>query len=173
MKTIRMMVTAAALGCAMVAMAAANTADQDKQFLAKASMGGNGDIALSKLAILKGSDDVKKLAKRIVDDHTAMSTSMMPQMQRLGVQAGQALSSKDQAEFQKLNSLTGQSFDQEYISYLVVDHREDATDFSKEASATGDKDLRVSVKQGLAMIRHHLLLLENVAKADGMPIPRA
>ena len=117
----------AATLCSAVAMAQATTpAPADKMFLKKASMGGYAEVQLGQLAAQKGnSDEVKKFGQKMVDDHTALNDQMKPFAEAAGLQPPTKLSPKDQAEYDKLNGLSGDDFDKEYLAYMVKDHHID------------------------------------------------
>ena len=101
-----------------VAVLAQTPSASDKMFLHKASEGGYAEVQLGQLAAQKASsDDVKKFGQKMVDDHTALNDQMKPFAEAAGLQPPTKLSSKDQAEYDKLNGLSGDAFDKEYLAY--------------------------------------------------------
>ena len=85
---------------------------QDKMFLQKASEGGMAEVQLGQLAAQKGnSAEVKQFGQKMVEDHTRLNEQMKPIADTLGVNAPKHLNKVDQAEYDKLSSLSGDAFD--------------------------------------------------------------
>ena len=145
---------------------------KDKIFLRKAAEGGMAEIQLGQLAAQKaGSEDVKTFAQKMITDHTDLNNDLKPFADGLGVSAPKKLSSKDQAEYDKLNSLSGDDFDKEYLAYMVKDHHEDLREFRKEAESTTDPSLRAEVDKAETVIRHHTGMVSNLARSKGVSMP--
>jgi putative membrane protein len=145
---------------------------KDKIFLRKAAQGGLAEVKLGQLAAEKGSSDaVKSFGNKMVTDHTLLDNQMKPVADSMGVRLPKDLSKEDQAEFDKLNALTGDEFDREYILTMVKDHRKDMREFRVELTATTDPTLKDAVEQGEKVIREHLHLITQIAKDQGIPIP--
>ena len=122
MNRITKVVCTAALGCAgmMFSVSArAAVTDQDKQFLTKASQGGYDEVQLSKLAETKATNpQVKAFAHKMVVEHTALAARMQPFAQAWGLTPPTSMDSDHQAEFDKLNGLSGADFDKEYMNVM-------------------------------------------------------
>jgi len=148
----------AALVCAFtIAPALAHAADDnDKQFLAKAAQSDVNEIKLSELAIEKGTNPaVKAFAKRMVTEHKMMSASMKPFADSWGVAPATDLDEDHQKEYQKLNGLTGNDFDKEYIDQMVSDHAKALDAFTSEAKDTKDVKFRAAVLKGKTHVAAH------------------
>jgi putative membrane protein len=141
-------------------------------FLHKAAAGGYAEVQFGQLAVQKGSsDEVKKFGQKMVDDHTALNDQMKPFLDAAGLQPPTKLSPKDQAEYDKLNGLSGDAFDKEYLASMVKDHHEDLREFRKEQSTTADASLKDAVTKGTAVIRDHTEMVDKLAKDKGVPVP--
>jgi putative membrane protein len=150
----------------------APTASPDKVFLHKASMGGYAEVQFGQLAAQKGnSDEVKKFGQKMVDDHTALNEQLKPFADSMGVKAPSKLSPKDQAEYDKLNGLSGDDFDKEYLSFMVKDHHQDLREFRHEEGAASDPNLKAAVTKGTKVIREHTEMVDKLAKDMGVPVP--
>jgi putative membrane protein len=145
---------------------------QDKAFLRKAAEGGMAEIQLGKLATEKASaEDVKAFGRKMVDDHTQLNNEMAPIAQSKGVALPRKMSKADQAEYDKLNTLSGDAFDKEYIAYMVKDHHADLREFRTEAASTNDPDLKAAVDKAAQVIREHMVLADKLAHDKGIAAP--
>jgi len=145
---------------------------QDKVFLQKASEGGMAEIQLGQLAAQKGnSSEVKQFGQKMVEDHTRLNEQMKPIADTLGVNAPKHLNKADQAEYDKLSGLSGDAFDQEYITDMVKDHRQDLHEFRREELATSNPDLKAMVSQAEQVISQHLSMIQGIAQQKGIQVP--
>lgn len=136
--------------------AKAQATDQDKQFLTNASQSNYDEIQLGKLAEQKASNPaVKEFGQRMVTDHTKLTEKMKPYADQWGIAAPTALSSDAQKEYNKLQGLSGNDFDKEYISDMVSDHSKDLDAFTKEVKDTKDAKFKVAVEQGKSVVAAH------------------
>jgi len=145
---------------------------QDKMFLHKAAEGGMAEVRMGQLAAQKGnSDEVKQFGQKMVEDHSKLNNQMKPVADSLGVMAPRHLNKKDQAEYDKLSGLSGDAFDQEYISEMVRDHRKDLREFRREETGTSNPDLKVAVAQAEQVISQHLSMVQSMAQAKAIQVP--
>lgn len=144
---------------------------KDKMFLRKAAEGGIAEVKFGELAAQKaGSDDVKALGQKMVDDHTALRKSLDPIADNLGVKLPSHMSKEDQTEYDKLNGMSGSDFDTEYLTLMVKDHHKDLRAFRLEMADTQDPSLREVVMKGQEIIHDHLVTVNNLAKSKGIPL---
>jgi len=143
----------------------------DKQFLRSAVEGGIADVRLGQLAVAKGGPDVKPLGQKMVDDHTAINKDMGTVADSLGVQSPKKMGKDDQAEYDKLNGLSGKDFDTEYVVFMTKVHRQKMRDFYMEASVAADPGLAAEVVKAMMVLRDHLQMITKVATQDGITLP--
>jgi putative membrane protein len=144
----------------------------DKQFVRNAAEGGIGDVKLGTLAADKSSSaGVKELAQRMVDDHTVMNRDMSAVADLLGVMVPKKMSKDDQAEYEKLNGLSGKDFDTEYMTYVAKMHWRALHSFYMEASVAADPDLQAEVVKALGTMHQHVGMISKVAKEEGITLP--
>ncbi len=144
---------------------------KDKIFLRKVSEGGLAQVQLGKLASQKASSsDVKKLGQKMVDDHTALTRELEPLAQGMGLKAPSRMNKVDQAEYSKLNGLSGTDFDKEYLTFETQDHRKDLREFKREEASTTDSALKDAAGQGEKMIAGHLRMIEKLDAANGVEV---
>ena len=145
---------------------------KDKMFLRKAAEGGMAEVQLGQLASEKASsEDVKAFGQKMVKDHTQLNEEMKPIAESMGVMLPKKLSSKDQAEYDKLNGLSGEEFDKEYLTCMVKDHHADLREFRMEAANASDPTLKAAVQKGAQVIREHTTMVDSLAKSKGVATP--
>jgi len=145
---------------------------QDKMFLRKAAEGGIAEVKLGQLAAQKGSsDDVKALGQKMVDDHTKLSLDIAQVADSMGVMLPKSMNKEDQAEYDKLNALSGNDFDIEYLSFMVKDHHKDLHAFRMEAASPTDPALHNAVVKAQSVIHDHTVMIDKLARAKGIPVP--
>ena len=145
---------------------------KDKMFLRKAGEGGLAQVQLGKLAVEKASSqDVKDFGQKMVDEHTKMNNDMAPIAGSMGVMLPKKMTKDDQAEYDRLNGMSGDDFDKEYLAYMVKDHHEDLREFRVEAVSTSDPALKEAVDKGAGVIRAHMVMVDKLARAKGVPTP--
>ncbi len=110
---------------------------QDKMFLRKAAEGGIAEVKLGQLAAQKASsEDVKAFGQKMVDDHTKLNLEIAQVADSMGVMLPKSMNKEDQAEYDKLNALSGNDFDIEYLTFMVKDHHQDLHEFRIEAASS-------------------------------------
>jgi len=130
--------------------------DDDKKFLEMAAQSDQNEIALAKLAEEKATNPaVKAFAQKMITEHTKVSASMKPCAESWGLSASSGPDADTQKEFDKLNGLSGDDFDKEYMSQMVSDHSKALDAFTSEAKDTKDVKLRTAVLQGKTMVAAH------------------
>ena len=158
MKNFRNLMCCAMLGCAVMLVTSSAKAqdDSDKKFLATAAQGDQNEIALSKLAEQKATNpDVKAFAEKMVTEHTQLDESMQPFVQQWGLTAPTGPDADHQKEWDKLNGLSGEAFDKEYMKAMVSDHAKAYRAFSTEVKDTKDTQFQAAVIKGKAEVAAH------------------
>jgi putative membrane protein len=143
----------------------------DKQFMRSAAEGSLAEVKISTLATEKGTSNIKELAQKMVADHTAMNADLASVADSLGVLLPKKLNHDDQAEYDKLNGLSGKDFDTEYVTYIAKSHWHDAHNYRMEASIAVDPDLQSEVIKALGVMREHIGLIVKTATAEGIAMP--
>jgi putative membrane protein len=143
----------------------------DQKFVRNAAAGGIADVKLGTLAAQKGGPSVKDLGQKMVDDHTALNKGMASVADSLGVMLPKKMTKDDQAEYDKLNGLSGKDFDTEYLTYIVKAHRENLHAFYMEASLASDPNLQTEVLKGMFTMHQHLGMINKAAADEGITLP--
>jgi putative membrane protein len=156
----------AALSCAALTLATsahASVTDQDKQFLTTVSQANFNEIQLSKLAETKASTpEVKAFAHKMVADHTNLGMKMQPFATAWAITPPTTLDADHQAEYDKLNGLSGADFDKEYMTAMDKDHHLALDLFTAEASSTTDAKFKATVLQGKSVVSAHTHMADSM-----------
>lgn len=148
--------TTFALAVALMPALAKAATDDDKKFLATAAQSDQNEIALSQLAQQKATNPaVKAFADKMVDEHTKMTASMKPFADDWGLTPPSGPDSDHQSELNKLQGMSGNDFDKEYISDMVTDHAKALRAFTTEAKDTKDVKFRAAVIKGKTAVAAH------------------
>jgi putative membrane protein len=144
----------------------------DQSFLAHAIEGSKGEVQLAQLAQQKSqSQDVKQLAQKLESDHTQMNQKWFePLAKQMGASEPKGPSKKNKKLMEKLQGLSGDQFDKEYIAAMVKDHQKDLKEFKQESEATQDPNIKQVAQQGANILTQHLQLAEQVAKNHNVPV---
>jgi len=143
----------------------------DQAFVTKALAGGEAEVELGQLAQQKSqSNDVKQFAQKMVADHSQMGDKWFkPIAKNIGVSVPKGPDKKDKKLIAKLQTLSGQDFDNQYIQAMLKDHKQDLKEFKEEAQTTQDPNVKQAAQQGATVIQQHLQMIEQVAKNHNVP----
>jgi len=144
----------------------------DQAFVAKALEGGAAEVQMGQLAEQKAqSQDVKQFAAKMVSEHQQMSDKWLkPVAKQMGASEPKGPSKKDKKMIEKMQGLSGQEFDTEYIQMMVKDHKQDLKDFQNEAQMAQDPTVKQIAQQGAELIQKHLQMIEQIAQAHNVPV---
>src|SRR5882757_9617083 len=84
---------------------------KDKIFLRKVTEGGLAQVQLGKLASERASSqEVKDYGQKMADEHAKLNTTMAALADSIGMRLPKNLNKTDQAQYQKLSTLSGDAF---------------------------------------------------------------
>ncbi len=141
------------------------TADQ---FIMETARGNMAEIQLGQLAEQHAaSDEVKKYARRMVDDHTKANEELRDIANKKNVTWPGDLSGKQKAEYDRLSKLSGANFDRAYINYTALDHKGAVAMFEKQADQGTDDDVKEYAQRLLLVLREHLQIAHQISGYKG------
>jgi putative membrane protein len=144
----------------------------DEEFAKKAAQGSMAEVKLGQLAEEKAqSEEVKKFAKRMVEDHTKANDKLKEVAMKENVNLPTDLDSKDEAKYDSLSKLSGPQFDKAYAREMVKDHEQDIAEFRREATNGQKPDLKRFAAETLPTWQSHLKQargMEQAAMHEGM-----
>ena len=130
---------------------------QDRQALERLAQADMAEIAAGKLAQQKASSpEVKKYGEHMVQEHTKMLQEGTQLAQKKGLQPPKDTDKKHKSALKKLEGLSGEEFDRQYISQMVKDHDEVMKLAQKTVKATKDAELKAHLEKGSPHIKEHL-----------------
>ncbi len=145
---------------------------RDRAFIRKQYTGGLAEVMLGKLTRKKSANaDVKAFAQLMIDDHTAMNAKLEPVAQTMGVSLVKGPDKATQAEYNKLKDMSGNDFDKEYATYMVVGHRDAQHDLRVENAVVTQQDLKAQIDAEIPVIRGHLAAAGKLIGAVGATMP--
>ena len=125
------------------APAAKDTLNQDDQtFVKEAGIGGMAEVELSKLAQKSENTDVKSFADRMIRDHTKANQELTTIAASLGADVPKALDPEHERLRQKLQTLRGKPFDEQYMQGMVEDHNKAVNLFQQEERSGSSAHLK-------------------------------
>ncbi len=137
----------------------------DKKFVDKAAIGGLAEVEMGKLAQQKAANDqVKQFGTRMVDDHTKSNDELKQVASSKGITLPTGLDSKHKSVMDRFEKLSGAQFDRAYIDYEVSDHKEDISDFQKEAKSGHDSDVKGFAAKTVPTLQEHLTMAQATDK---------
>lgn len=137
---------------------------EDKEFVAKAGMGGLFEVQSGNLALQKGSSaDVKSFAQRMVTDHGKANAELAQLATTKGVALPTELDGPEQAAYEHLSTLSGAEFDKAYMQHMVEDHDKAVADFDKASTSAADPDLKAWAGKTLPVLREHQTMAKDLA----------
>ena len=131
--------------CTGLALQSNAKADATQDFITKATVAGEFEIESSKIALDKSQDkNIKRFAQQMIDDHTKASDALALTLQNQKMQPPkQELDSAHQQLIDKLQALSGDDFNHQYVAMQLDAHKQAVdlfTDYSRRGGNAGLKD---------------------------------
>ncbi|HEU5443587.1 MAG TPA: DUF4142 domain-containing protein [Steroidobacteraceae bacterium] len=164
MKTPVGIISAAALACMLAAPLALAANTKADAFMKKAIEGNLAEIKVGQLAQQKGATEgVRHFGTVLEQDHSTANSQAMTAASSMGVTPPAEPSSKEQAEYQHLASLSGSRFDKAFVKQMVKDHKKDIAQYKKEAKMSNSPASSYA-QQSLSVLHKHLQLAESLER---------
>lgn len=135
----------------------------DRTFMTNAAADGLAEVHMGQMALQKSSNaQVKKLAQRIVDDHTQANEKLRTLAQSKQVTLPTTPSQEEQQHAAKTEALSGTNFDQAWAKGMVRDHRKAVAMFNGEITKTKDPQVKQFAATTLPVLKTHLKLAQQL-----------
>jgi putative membrane protein len=171
----------------------AGLSEEDRQFVQKATMSNQMEVALGNLAEDKAQrDDVKQFGERLARDHEAANRELQASIgggdattaQQPGggvsnqpdrtLQPGREAQGGDMAQMhqemqqtqQKLESASGAAFDRAYLEEMIKHHQQDIQEFER-AQQSDNPQIRAFAERTLPVLRQHLEQAQQLQQSQG------
>jgi putative membrane protein len=134
-----------------------SSGSEDIEFVFDAAKGGMAEVELGKLAADHAkSDEVKKFAQRMVDDHSKANDELKSIAESKGIRLPEDLGAQHKASMKRLEKLNGSAFDRAYMQMMVGDHVKDVNEFKKESNSGRDPQVKQFASGKLPTLEEHL-----------------
>jgi putative membrane protein len=141
----------------------------DKMFLLNAATDNMCEIQLSQQAVQHAqSQQVKNLAQRMIQDHTALGQKAQPVAQALGIQLPTGISEMQQAEIDVYAALPGKTFDEQFLAHMNAAHDKAIACFEAAASLSNNAQVKQFASDALPTLRMHRDMVRQTAAALGV-----
>ena len=163
----RKMLAFALLGLPLVAFGASKSPDES--FYKAAAEGGIAEVEQGKLAQEKAqSQAVKDFGRMMVRDHSSANEKLKALAASKGIDLPTSPGMGQMTTVGKLKALSGDTFDKSYMKGMVKDHKEDISEFEKEAQSGQDPEAKKFAASTLPVLREHLSKAQSIAAAAGI-----
>jgi putative membrane protein len=140
----------------------------ESTFVSKAGHASMAEVELGKMALEKAaSEEVKKFAQRMVDDHSKANDELKTLAQNRNFTLPDAPDPHVKAIKDRLSNLSGPSFDRAYMQTMIVDHRKAVSDFRLASKSAKDADVRGWAAKTLPTLEDHLKMAQTIQTAVG------
>ncbi len=147
---------------------AAPLTSKDKGFVTSAAKGGTTEVELAQDAVSHATNpDVKAFAQKIIEDHTKANTELAQLAAGKGVTMPTETDARLKEAKERLEKLTGKTFDQAFVRQMVEDHKSTIKLFEDESKAAADPDVKKFAESTLPTLREHLKTAEGLEKTVG------
>lgn len=134
----------------------------DKKFAMMVAQTDLAELQVSNLALQKSNnDDVKKMAQKLIDDHTKTTDSMKQIASQKNLTLPTEPDAKHKALATKLQGESGDQFDRDFIAANSADHHKVVSAFEKEANSGKDPDIKSFASQFLPAIQEHTKMIDD------------
>ncbi len=119
------------------------------------------ELQVSNMALQKSSsDEVKKLAQKLIDDHTKTTDAMKEIATNKGMTLPTDTDAKHKALAKKLDGESGATFDKDFLAANSMDHHKVVAAFKKESTAGMDPDIKDFATKFLPAIQEHTQMID-------------
>lgn len=139
----------------------------DARFMMTAAAGGVSEVEMARLALERSSsDEVKRYAQRMVEDHTKANEELMQVAASKGITLPTTPDAKHMALMTKMRGMSGMNFDRMYVKEAgVKDHQNMEKLFQKESTGGKDADVRAFAARTLPAVQMHLSMAREMSNS--------
>ncbi|HSD73670.1 MAG TPA: DUF4142 domain-containing protein [Steroidobacteraceae bacterium] len=150
--------------------ATATLSAEDKTFVETAFKGGLAEIKEVQLAQQKAADpQVRKTAAQLQKEHEALNAELSRLGSRYGVALPKEPSPERQALYQKLQKLSGDEFDRQFLKAGTQAHQKTVALFERTESTSSNPEIKTLAGDTLPTLKKHLSMLQDLQARDSKP----
>ena len=128
----------------------------DKQFMMEAAAGGNTEMAASRVALDRSSNDrVKNYANMMIADHAKAGDELKSIASAKSVTLPDSVMAKQHSELDMLRKTSAGGFDKAYIKMMDKDHKETISKFEMAAQKCDDSNVKTFASKTLPTLKMH------------------
>ena len=143
-------------------------AGQDRKFFTEMAQANMAEVQTGKLAQQKaGSDDVKKFAQHMVEDHGKMLQEQQSMAKSKSVQLPKQPKKEHQSALKKLEGMSGGEFDRAYMEQMVKDHERTLKMLQDASKNAKDPELKQAAEKATPDVQKHLDMAKQLASKTG------
>jgi putative membrane protein len=156
----------AAAFCLALSTAQAQTTlgDADRAFIEQAAQSGHAEVSMGQSAAESENAAVSAFGKQMIADHGKMNDELAALAKQKGVEPPSSADLASQAKGTATAVLPGATFDKQYVSSQLDDHKETLALFQQEAQSGQDPDLKALAEKGIPIIQRHIAELEELQR---------
>lgn len=137
-------------------MTAGPVSAMDKQFMMEAAAGGNTEIAASRVALDRSSNDrIKSYANMMIADHGKAGDELKSIASAKNVTLPDSVMAKQHSELDMLRKTSAGGFDKAYMKMMDKDHKETISKFEMAAQKCDDSNVKTFASKTLPAIKMH------------------
>jgi len=140
----------------------------DKSFIQDAYEDGLAEVSAAQMAQNKTANaDVKAFAEKMITDHSKADAELktLADSKKVTVATEPSLTARGKAKL--LDTHSGATFDKDYASDAVSDHKKAVAAFEKAANESKDPDVKAFAAKILPTLREHLSMAEALQSKVG------
>jgi predicted outer membrane protein len=139
----------------------------DKKAITDMAIANMAEVETGKLALSKSQNaEVKAFAQQMIDDHGKALADLQPLAQSKGVTLPTELDAKHKAMSAKLEKLSGDAFDKEYMKMAgLKDHKDTHAKLQKISKSAKDGDVKAAADKTLPVVEQHLKAAQQMSSA--------
>lgn len=156
--------SSAASGSSDKKAAAGKLSDEERDVMKNLAEANLAEIQTSKLALEKSTNPkVKSFAQQMIDDHQKMHQELQKLASAKGVELPKEPGIKHKASAAMLRALSGETFDNRYMSQVGVDDHQNTHSMLEDAkSKVKDPELKALLDKGMPTIGQHLKTAKSI-----------
>jgi putative membrane protein len=125
----------------------------DREFLARALGVNQLEIDLGRLAGRAGTDDVKTMGEKMIQNHTALGRQLGALAEQSGAPVRAETSPEDRQVLARMESLSGGAFDAAFKETVDATHVKELAMYDDEVARAANPQLRALAEQRVATLR--------------------
>jgi predicted outer membrane protein len=146
---------------------AAKLSAADKKGIMDMAIANMAEVETGKLALSKSQNaEVKTFAQQMIDDHGKALAEVQALAQSKGVTLPTELDAKHKAMAAKLEKLSGDAFDKEYMKQAGLnDHKATHAKLKKISKSAKDADVKAAAEKTMPTVEQHLKAAQQMTSA--------